>query len=607
VVPAILRSSQISPAIEKLPMPRWFPNTMLIPVLLLINSAPAAAAEKLMTWDGKHSIESIEVTMVYFVPRDRTALPDWKDRVEYFARRIEQFHAREYQGQSTLKTVIHEEPFRSVKSTDQLRAGDVNAICFTTLREVDAALQDRPRNEAAFPILLVLSDINWRPLEDFYRVHPARDKLVFEGQFIDGRHFPGATSGGSRATYLADRGTGWGLVSADGWRVPYCGTDCVIYHEGVGHTVGLPHPETGNGSVMSLAQYRGWISESWIDDDQKKKLGWVANQPVERTDLFSKFRVLPEPAVPKPKQEIALQFDWSPMSRTKSIRVRWQTELFGPWFEMPVAPAPDGEPPTKIVMGSFDRPTPVSYRVDVELTDGQKAELWGYFQVRAQRGQIVLPPPSFASSFASADLLLNERPAFGGSSERAKAIDLLEMVEPDRDAVAGEWSVADRRLESPKVFGGRLELPYEASDEYELTVIAEPLDEPNGLILGQRSGGNRFLVLLNFNQREGEPANALENVDGMNVNRNPTTVRGKLFEQDQLFQVVCTVRKNSVVVVCDGHELIRWTGDASRLSLSDYWKTPHDNALFIGAYNCRYRFHRISLVPITGSGKALRP
>ena len=66
------------------------------------------------------------------------------------------------------------------------------------------------------------------------------------------------------------------------------------------------------------------------------------------------------------------------------------------------------------------------------------------------------------------------------------------------------------------------------------------------------------------------------------------------------------MRKDSVAVSIDGREIIQWKGDRSRLSLSDYWKTPHDNALFVGAYDCRYRITRITLLPMIGEGKRLR-
>jgi hypothetical protein len=55
----------------------------------------------------------------------------------------------------------------------------------------------------------------------------------------------------------------------------------------------------------------------------------------------------------------------------------------------------------------------------------------------------------------------------------------------------------------------------------------------------------------------------------------------------------------------DGNLIINWSGDRARLSLSDYWKTPNDKALFLGTYDCRYRFHRITLEPISGEGESL--
>jgi hypothetical protein len=51
--------------------------------------------------------------------------------------------------------------------------------------------------------------------------------------------------------------------------------------------------------------------------------------------------------------------------------------------------------------------------------------------------------------------------------------------------------------------------------------------------------------------------------------------------------------------------IVNWQGEPGRLSLSDYWKTPNEATLFLGTYNCRYRFQRITLEPITGTGTIL--
>lgn len=579
-------------------------NAVLLLAVISLFQRPLLAEVK--TWDGKHSIEKIEVTVVYFVPKDREPLADWKERVGYFCRRIERFHEREFQGQSTMQATMRPEPFRSARSTDQLRNGDANFIFFQTLGEVDEALQFGRGERTAFPILLVLSEINWRPLDDFFRVKPNGDGgWKFEGNYSNGRHFPGAESGGARATYIAGRGVGWGLVSADGWRVPYSGSDCVVYHEGCGHTVGLPHPEPGNNSVMSLGQYHGWISESWLDEAQKKRLGWKPpEQPFDRkSDLFSTFTALPEPRVPKPNEPVSLKLTWPEPARVKSCRVRLQTDMLGPWLEVAsFTPSESDLRPDKLSLGRFDRVTPVSYRIDAVLDGGRDVELWGYFQVRENPDVGPTPPAETASSDVKR---VTDKPAEKPVRPPQDAIDLLAFVDVTKDQVSGEWQKEGALLLSPKAFGARIELPYQPPDEYELTVIAEPLDEPNGLLLGQRSGENRFAVLLSYAAGKGEPANALENIDGKNVG-NASTVRRVVLVKGRPSQIVCIVRKDSVAVTCDGRELLHWHGDAKRLSLSDYWKTPNEAALFLGAYDCRYRFSRLTLTPLSGEGRKLR-
>jgi hypothetical protein len=570
------------------------------------------------TWDDAYDTSNIEVTMVYFVPSDRVPLSDWRQRLDYYRKRIEQFHAREFQGQSKLTTVVLPEPFISGLSTNQLREGDANQIYFRTLSEVDQRLKFAPstteakQEREAFPILLVLSEINWRPLDDFFRVKSTEDGFVFEGNYNGGQHFPGAASGGARALYNPERGIGWGLVSADGWRVPYRGSDCVVYHEGCGHTVGLPHPEPGNGSVMSMGQYRGWINESWLDKDQKSRLGWAPQEvPAEvQLDLFSTFRALPSPLVPQPGEPVRLNLDFPQDAEVKSLRVQLQTSVTGPWVEVPQRW--QGAVPRFARLGEFDRPTPVSYRVQATLMNGATEELWGYFQVRTDAEQPPMPVPSAGMAL---DLLTTQGEERGTDQQRMpeREIDLLAMVnrnrskagEDEKDAVwsVGDWARSDNTLTSPKQFGARLQLPYSPPREYRLTVVLEPLDDPNGLLLGNVVGGNQFACLFGYRTPNGY-ASAIENIDGRNVG-NETTVRGSVFTRGQISQLVVTVRETGVSMMVDGRRLINWRGNAERLSLSDYWATPEKQSMFLGAYDCRYRFHRVTLEPLAGVGQRL--
>jgi len=567
--------------------------------LLLLPCLKASA--EVQTWDGRHSITKIDVEMVYFVPKDRTPLPDWLQRLEYFQRRLQQFHAREYGGQSQLVINVRQEPFISRRSTQELRVGDGDAIFFKTLQEVDRETSFADPRGDAFPILLVMSDINWRPLDDFYRLSLKEDHAwEFEGNYREGRHFPGAASGGSRATYLTDRGVGWGLVSADGWRVPYTGSDCVVYHEGVGHTVGLPHPEPGNGSVMSQGQYQGWINQSWLDDEQKLRMGWERSQSADsRQSLFNHFTVTPDPAEPKPQEPVELVLTLPNEVKATALRVRTQTSLWGPWVEVGGLNdelAQTAGRPTRIALGSYDRPTPISYRVDIRLEDGQEAELWGYFQVRDENGAPYFPTPGIAHTETgrSTDLISSIR--FDTQT------DLLAGIIPAETQVRGDWQTDAGTLISPKQLGARLELNREAPVDkapYRIIAIIEPLDEPNGFVLGHALAGRQFLTIFDFDRGAAGKASAIENIDGQNIGNNASTFEGNLFKTGRLSQVACTVTPNRVTAVCDGVTVFDWSGDVDRLTLQDYWKTPHPQKLFIGSYHSRFKIHQLTLLTLS--------
>jgi hypothetical protein len=349
---------------------------------VLLAASPALAGPT--TYDGKHDISTIHLTVAYFVPKDRTPLPDWKDRVGYYLRRVSAFHERELDGLSKIKVSLHPTPLVTELAAADFRRGDQDKTFFGTMDEVKALLKWKPDRGDGFPVLLVLSDINWRELDDFKRTRLIAGKEVHEGNIgPGGRHFPGAESGGARATYVARPGFGMGLVSGDGWRVPYAGgSDCVVYHEGLGHSIGLPHPDPIDDTVMGTAQYKFWINEAKLNVKQKEKLGWKppAVEPDRTGDLFTHFTALQRPLVPKAGEPVSLALKWPKDASVKQLKVRVQTELFGKWETIPTDVT--GTAPATVPLRTFDKPTPVSYRVDAALADGQTAEIWGYFQVK---------------------------------------------------------------------------------------------------------------------------------------------------------------------------------------------------------------------------------
>ncbi len=85
----------------------------------------------------------------------------------------------------------------------------------------------------------------------------------------------------------------------------------------------------------------------------------------EANDLFTAFTAIQAPIVPKPKEPVNLRFTWPPGAKVREVKVRLQTDIHGPWITLPIHAS--GEPPKELAIGAFDRPTPVSYRVDAVL------------------------------------------------------------------------------------------------------------------------------------------------------------------------------------------------------------------------------------------------
>ena len=73
------------------------------------------------TFDGRYEIGTIALTIVYLVPKDRTPLVDWRERLDYFAKRLVPFHSRESGGKSTLRVHVHPEPLKVVETAQTIR------------------------------------------------------------------------------------------------------------------------------------------------------------------------------------------------------------------------------------------------------------------------------------------------------------------------------------------------------------------------------------------------------------------------------------------------------------------------------------------------------
>ncbi len=191
-------------------------------------------------------------------------------------------------------------------------------------------------------------------------------------------------------------------------------------------------------------------------------------------------------------------------------------------------------------------------------------------------------------------------------SER-RALNLLALIDVDKDVTPGGWSLAADRLRSPAAGVAVAEFPYSPPDEYDFRIEFT-------CIAGSKQI-NQFLARRDrsFSFIQGAPGNlcGLEMIDNKAVNENAAKfVRSMGLNERHV--CVARVRNDQVTVELDGAELVRWKTDFGDLSL-DHEKYSTGSLpgatriLRVRTNNSETIFHKAEVVEITGSGAFARP
>lgn len=180
-------------------------------------------------------------------------------------------------------------------------------------------------------------------------------------------------------------------------------------------------------------------------------------------------------------------------------------------------------------------------------------------------------------------------------------VDLLKLIDVNRDAVQGDWRMIEGVLVSPDSPFSRLLLPAPSTPEYQLTIVAERVKGPCGLDVALAIDGRQ--VLANIDGVDGTFA-GLGLIDGKNCRDNETGRHGRLLVDGQTATFSYTVRRNGIQVALDGRQVIDWRGDPVRLSLVEGYKLPDATRLAVCEYKTVLRIRKIELAPLISPASA---
>ena len=182
------------------------------------------------------------------------------------------------------------------------------------------------------------------------------------------------------------------------------------------------------------------------------------------------------------------------------------------------------------------------------------------------------------------------------SAGAGNKVDLLEVINPEKDQIQGNWSFDNQTLvNGSNTFRPRIQFPYKPPVEYDIKVSFRQT-QPSGTtsIMIPNNNGRSFSWTMDQTGKCGFTVNPIK--------KNPTNVQVKeLIRPNVIHTLIIQKRANVVRAVFDGRVLAEYKGPWA--DLHENLRTRLKNPELIG-FHCETRtaINQIELIEVTGSG-----
>jgi serine/threonine protein kinase len=180
-------------------------------------------------------------------------------------------------------------------------------------------------------------------------------------------------------------------------------------------------------------------------------------------------------------------------------------------------------------------------------------------------------------------------------------VDLLKIIDAERDSVNGIWERDGDILVSPASEGGTLQIPYVPPEEYSIQAVVNRQSGSFSVRLGVVQQGRQTAVSID--RWAGDPASAyLDYADGTYSKGDAPIADSNLLTEGQDVPMRVTVRKGRITATCADRLILDWSGDPGQLRRVA--GVPKQDVLFLSAHKSRFRFSQLRLTPISRIGPA---
>jgi len=182
------------------------------------------------------------------------------------------------------------------------------------------------------------------------------------------------------------------------------------------------------------------------------------------------------------------------------------------------------------------------------------------------------------------------------------AINLLPMIDPRRNAIAGSWeTTAEGKLLSDRSPFARVEIPFQLPQEYDLQILFERRTGCGGMSVILSKGGRQFRCELggDSNTRSVFEIQASDRAVEIAAEKRAPVVIQNGVKTLALLQV----RSDGVRAYLGDKPILEWKTDFRDLGLDPQWKLKNQLRLGVGSSESQVLFHTLALLEVAGKGR----
>ena len=179
-------------------------------------------------------------------------------------------------------------------------------------------------------------------------------------------------------------------------------------------------------------------------------------------------------------------------------------------------------------------------------------------------------------------------------------IDLINLLDPDRDGLSGKWILDGGELTCDGSPRAKIRIPYRPPEEYDFRVEFTRLEGSEAITVMLMHHHPVMWIMDGWHGA----ASGFQLIAGKSAADNLSTAKGPFLKNQVRHSTVMRVRKGSIEAWLDGSVISRVQTDGSNLSIPRDWDLLGEG-LGVGSLGGATVFHAIELEEVSGPGNAL--